>query len=154
MALTLENINLVKQRTRWDTRKPGVSEIMRAFFKHMESLGNPDLQFVPIDQTSNADAVIADVACKLYALYLKKPATSTVDAWFKGSNHATVAAAAGDLVIPLVGTGGGGAEHCLCFPDGLKLSTGLTIAEHTSLAGSTDSSDADAVGGWAIVGAA
>jgi hypothetical protein len=154
MSLALENINLVKQRTRWDTRKPGVSEVLRALWKHMEALGNPDLQLVPFDQTTNADTVIADVACKLYALFFKKPATSTVDAWFKGSNHATVAAAAGDIVIPLVGSGGGGAEHCLCFPDGLKLSTGLTIAEHTSLAGSTDSNDADAVGGWAIVGAA
>jgi hypothetical protein len=154
MALTLEGINRVKQRCRRETRKPGIAEVLRALFKHMEALGNPDLQFVPLDYTPGADQVVADVACKLYALCFIKPAASTTDAWLKGSNHATTAAAAGDIVVPLVGTGGGGAAHILAFPDGLKLSTGLTTAQHTTLAGNTDSAAADACGGFAIVGAA
>ena len=154
MALTLERINDVKQRCRMDSRKPGVVETLRALWKHMEQLGNLDLQFVALDYTAGADQVIADVACKLYAWYFLKPSASTTDAWIKISNHATVAAAAGDIVIPLVGTGGGGAVHCLVFPDGLKISTGLTTAQHTSLAGSTDSSAGDACGGFAIIGAA
>lgn len=153
MALTLERINDIKQRCRADSRKVGVAENLKAFFKHMENIGNPNLQFVALDYTGAADQVIADVACKLYVWFFLKPAASTVDAWIKISNHATVAAAAGDIVIPLVGTGGGGAYCCIVFPDGLKISTGLTTASHTSLAGNTDSAAADSSGGFAIVGA-
>lgn len=154
MALTLERANDVKQRTRMDSRKPGVTETLRALWKHMEQLGNPDLQYVALDYTTAADIVIADVPCKLYAWYFLKPTASTTDAWIKISNHISVAAAAGDIVIPLVGTGGGGAVHCLVFPDGLKLSAGATTAQHTSLAGNTDSAAGDGCGGFAIVGAA
>ena len=154
MALSLERALDVKKRTRMDIRKPGITENLRALWKHMEQLGNPDLQYVSLDYTTAADIVIANVACKLYAWCFIKTAASTTDAWIKISNHATVAAAAGDIVVPLVGTGGGGAAHCIVFPDGLKLSTGATTAQHTSLAGSTDSDAADGCGGFAIVGAA
>lgn len=154
MALSLEDINKVVRRTRYDTRKPGVAEALRSLFKHMQALGNPDLQLKVYDQTSNSDTVIADVACKLYALYIKKPSGSTTDAWLKGSNHATVAAANGDIVVYLQGTGGGGREYCPVFHDGLLLSTGLTIASHTTVNGSTDSADADSPNGFAIIGAA
>lgn len=154
MALTLERILDVKKRTRSDTRKPGVTEALRALFVHMEQIGNLDLQFVGLNYVLGSDQVIADVACKLYAWYFIKPTASTTDAWIKISNHATTAAAAADIVFPLVGTGGGGAAHCVVFPDGLKLSTGATTAQHTSLAGNTDSSTADACAGFAIIGAA
>jgi hypothetical protein len=154
MALTLERILSVKQRCRMDSRKPGVVESLRALWKHMEQLTNPDLQWVPLDYTGNADQVIANVACKLYALYLAKPAASTVAAWVKISDHATVAAAAGDVVVPFIGTGGGGQTHCQVWPDGLKLATGATTASHTAVNGNTDSDDADSCVGFAIVGAA
>jgi hypothetical protein len=154
MALTLENINLVKQRCRPDLRKPGVGEALRALFHHMEQLGNPDLQYVSLDFTANADIVVANVACKLYGLCLKKPAASTTNAWVKGSDHATAAAANGDVVVKMVGTGGGGQEHFVPFLDGLKLGTGLTMASHTAVDGDTDSADADACIGFAIIGAA
>lgn len=154
MALTLENINLVKQRTRWETRKPGASEALRALWKHMEQLSNPDLQLVALDFSGGADIVVADVACKLYALQLRKPTASAVDAWIKGSDHATTAAANGDVVVKMIGTGGGGQEHCVTFPDGLKLGTGLTMASHTTVNGNTDSNAADSCVGFAIVGAA
>jgi len=154
MALTLENVNLVKQRTRWEIRKPGSSEVLKALWKHLEQLSQPDLQLVPLDYTGAADQVIADVACKLYALYLKKPAASTTDAWIKASDHATTAAANGDLVVKMIGTGGGGQEHALVFPDGLKFGTGLSTASHTTVNGNTDSNAADSCVGFAIVGAA
>lgn len=154
MALTLERINDVKQKCRFDSRNPGPVECLRALFKHQEQRGNPDMQFVPLDYTGNADQVIADVACKLYAIYLVKPTASTTAAWVKISDHATVAAASGDVVIPFVGTGGGGQAHCVVFPDGLKLATGATTASHTAVDGNTDSADADSCAGFAIVGAA
>src|SRR5216110_1479418 len=108
MALTTEDINLVKRRARSDTRNPGVSESLRALFKHMESLRNPDLKFQSISGLSAADQVLSDSPCKLYALYLVKPTASVTDAWAKLSDHATVAAANGDVTAKFVGTGGGG----------------------------------------------
>lgn len=153
MALTLENINLTKQRTRYATRTPGAMEVLKALFLHLQQLSNPDLQFVNLDYTGNADQVIADVPCRLYALYLKKPAASTTAAWVKISDHATVAAASGDLVVPLVAAVAAKKEHCLVFPDGLPLATGATTASHTAVDGNTDSADADSCAGFAIVGA-
>jgi hypothetical protein len=154
MALTLERALDVKKRTRMDTRKPGVTENLRALWKHMEALGNPDLQFVPLDYTGGADIVVADVACKLYALYVLKPAASTTDAWIKISDHATTAAANGDVVVKLLGTGGGGRAYCIVFSDGLKLGTGATTASHTTVNGNTDSAAGDSANGFAIIGAA
>jgi len=153
MALSLEGINLVKRRARADTRSVGVAEALRSFFKHMENLGNPDLQLVAISGLDSADKVVADAACKLYALYFKKPTASTTDAWFKGSNHATVAAANGDFTAYLRGTSGGGRSYCTVFHDGLPLGTGLTVGSHTTVNGNTKSAAADAPTGFAIIGA-
>lgn len=153
MALTLEDVNLVKRRTRYDTRKPGVSETLRALFKHMESLRNPDLKFQSISGLQTADQVLSDSPCKLYALYLTKPTASTVDAWAKLSDHATVAAANGDVTAKFVGTGGGGQTHCMAFNDGLQLATGATVGCHTTVNANGKSLVADAVTGFGIVGA-
>jgi hypothetical protein len=153
MAISLEGILKVKDRTRWDTRKPGVAEAMRGFWKHMQALANPDLQFVSWGDNSGADKVVADAACKLHFLWLQKPSASTTNAWFKGSNHATVAAANGDVVVFCVGTSGGGREYGLMFGDGLPLGTGLTVQTHTTVNGNTKSNSADQVNGFAIIGA-
>jgi len=152
-VLTLEGIRNVVDRTRADTRKPGVAESLRSLWQHMQQLGNLDLQFVSWGATNAADKVVADVACKLYALFLAKPSASTVDAWFKGSNHATVTAANGDVTVFFVGTSGGGRQYCPVFHDGLPLGTGLTVQTHTTVNGNTKSNAADSVTGFAIVGA-
>lgn len=154
MALSLEDINKVRQKCRIDSlSKVGPAQLLRALFKHMnDALRNPDLQFVAYAHDGN-DVVIADAACKLYFMLSIKPAASTTNAWIKGSDHATVAAAAGDVVIPMVGTGGGGKAQTLCFPDGLPLANGLTIASHTTVNGNTDSNAADRSTGFVIIGA-
>lgn len=151
-VLTLEANNRVKDRTRYEARKPGVAEALRSFFKHMQALGNVDLQWVAYSGLNAADGVIANVACSLYVLYIEKPQASAVDVWFKGSDHATVAAAAADVSVILraaVLT----KRFCLVFHDGLPLSTGLTLGAHTTAAGNTKSAAADAPIGFAIVGA-
>lgn len=153
MALTLEGINLVKQRSRHDTRKPGVFEALQSLWKHMQQLGNLDLQIVVWGSTAAADKVVADAACKVYAIFLSKPSASTTDAWFKGSDHATVAAAAGDFSARMVGTGGGGRQYCPVFHDGLPMGTGFTVQTHTTVNGNTKSAAADSVTGFAIIGA-
>lgn len=154
MALTLENINLVKQRTRWEVRTPGASEALRSLWKHMEAKGNPDLQFVAFQRNGTNDNVIADVACRVYALYFKKPSTSTTAAWLKASDHATVAAANGDIVISLAAAAAALKEGCVVFHDGLSMATGVTQACHTAVDGNTDSAAADSPAGFFIVGAA
>ncbi len=100
MAFTAEGINKVKERTRWDSRrKPSITTTLRALWQHFETIGNPDLQYVSFSGLETSDGVICAGACKLYALFIKKPPTSSVDSWLKGSNHATVAAADGDITV-------------------------------------------------------
>lgn len=153
MALTLEGINRVKERTRWDVRKPGAAETLRALWKHMQALGNPDLQFVAFSGLQSADGVIANVACNVYAIYIEKPTTSVVDSWLKGSDHATVAAANGDFVAKLLGTAAAAAKrHCVVFPDGLNMGTGFTVGAHTTVNGNSKSLVADAPTGFVVVG--
>src|SRR5574339_203882 len=111
MALVLENIDLVRQKTFPDSRWPGVAANLRALFAHMQQLRNPDLKIKMFSGLASADVVASDSACKVYAFFIKKPSASTTDAWFKASNHATVAAANGDFTTFLVGTSGGGREY-------------------------------------------
>jgi hypothetical protein len=153
MALTLEGINRVKERTRWDVRKPGAAETLRALWKHMQALGNPDLQFIAYSGLNAADKVIADVACLVYAIYIEKPSTSVTDAWLKGSDHATVAAANGDFVAKLLGTAAAAAKrYAVIFSDGLNMGTGFTLGSHTTVNGNTKSNVADAPTGFVVVG--
>lgn len=153
MALSLGDINTVRQKTRAEARSVGAHEVLRALWKHMQSLGNPDLQIVEYAGLGAADKVIADVPCKLYAVFVAKPAGSTTDSWLKGSDHVSAAAANGDLVVKMRGTAGGGKSHCLVFPDGLQLPAGLTLGAHTTVNGNTKSNAADAPTGFAIIGA-
>lgn len=156
MALSLEAINKVAQRARVDAQaKVGIANALRSFFKHANDvLKNPDLQIVQFVCSNSADVVIADAACKVYCLAFTKPAASTTNAWFKGSDHATTTAAAADIASRLVGTGGGGRGYCLVWHDGLPHASGLTVNCHTTVSGNTKSNDADCAAGFAIIGAA
>lgn len=154
MALSLEGVLVVKQKSRFDSRKAGVTESLRALWAYLPYLGNPDLQLVAYSGLETADAVIADAACKVHAIYVKKPTASTVDAWLKGSDHASAAAANGDVVVKLIGTGGGGREYCPVFADGLPMGTGFTLGSHTTVNGAVKSAAADAATGFVIIGAA
>jgi hypothetical protein len=154
MVLTLTDANVAFRKARGSSLGAGSQEVLRALSAHINTLGNPDLQIVPYTTTGAADVVIANVACKLHAIYMKKPTASTTDAWLKGSDHATVASANGDIVTKLIGTGGGGREYCVTYADGLALGTGLTIASHTTVNGSTDSAAADSASGFCILSAA
>lgn len=153
MALTTEAINLVRQRCFPQLKGRHIAEQLKALFDHLNFAGNPDLTFVPLTG-AGTDQVVSDVACKVYAVYVRKPTASTTDAWAKASDHASVAAANGDWVVKLLGTGGGGKEYMTTFPTGLLMGTGFTFATHTTVNGSTDSNAADQPVGFAIVGAA
>lgn len=154
MALSLEGILVVKQKANLESRKAGPAMGLRSLWLYMETLQNPNLQFVAFSGLNAADKVIADAACKLFALFSIKPAASTTNAWLKGSDHATVAAAAGDIAQKMIGTGGGGRSYCTVWHDGLPFGTGLTLGSHTAVDGNTKSNVADAPTGFAIIGAA
>jgi hypothetical protein len=154
MSLSLEGILPVKQKANLESRKAGPAMGLRSLWLYMDTLQNPNLQIVFYSGLGAADKVIADVACKLYALFSVKPTASTTSSWLKGSDHATVAAANGDIVQKMVGTGGGGRSYCLVWHDGLPLATGLTLGAHTTVSGNTKSNAADAPTGFAIIGAA
>lgn len=154
MALSLASALSAKQKALADNRKPASAQVIKTFFSYWaQHKGNNDLQFVAITGLDSADKVVADAACKLHVLYLVKPTASTTDAWVKGSDHATVAAANGDIVFKFIGTSGGGQEVCFVSGNGLRFGTGLTFGSHTTVNGSTDSNIADAPVGFAIVGA-
>jgi hypothetical protein len=154
MALSLADPNTAMRKARGAARSSGVATALRALRDHLDTLGNPDIQFVAFTGLETADAVIANVPCTLLALYFKKPTASTVNSWLKGSESTTAAAANGDIVFKLVGTSGGGREYCPIFSDGLPFATGLTLGAHTTVNGSSKSLVADAPSGFAIVGAA
>jgi hypothetical protein len=152
MALTLGDINQVFRKARAEGRSAGVQEALRSLSKHMQQLRNPDLLLVEFGALGTADKIVSDSACKVFAVYGKKPTASTTDAWLKGSNHASAAAANGDFVVYYRGTSGGGNQFCVVFHDGLPMGTGFTLGCHTTVNGSTKSAAADAVTGFAIVG--
>lgn len=153
MAFTAEGVNKVKERTRWDSRKyPGVVETLRAFWAHLSNIGNPDLQFVAFSALDTTDAVICSAACTVRAIFLKKPAASTTAAFFKGSDHATVAAANGDIVCAQPAAMKA-TETCWCYNDGIGMLNGFTVGSHTTLGGNTKSNIADAPTGFVIISA-
>ena len=155
MALTLEGINAVRRRCYAEAKDPATKRALDMLFEVLnDQHRNPDLKIAFFSALTTTDKVISDAACKVFAIFGKKPAASTTDAWLKGSDHASAAAAAADVSVKFVGTGGGGKEHCVTFPNGLPFATGLTMGCHTTNSGNTKSNTADDVVGFAIVGAA
>lgn len=153
MAQTLASALSAKQKALADTRSAATQSLLRTFFSYWQQhKGNNDIQFVAISGLQSADVVLSDVAGKLLALFLKKPTASTVSAWAKISDHATVAAAAAELVLYFIGAAGGGQELCVVFPNGEIFGTGMTLGSHTANNGNSKSLIADAPVGFAIVG--
>lgn len=158
MALTLESSNKVWQRVAIATR--GSNEVTARLFRELKMYlatqkGNPSLQFVSInglvnssDSGNTVSQILLAGAGNLYGLYLKHLGTTAT--WFKGSNHATVAATDGTQLI---------AEHsaaaediCRIFPSGKVLSTGLTVTEDTTATGATLTLLANRFDGFVILG--
>jgi hypothetical protein len=161
MALSLENSNLVWQKAKISLESLGADSVTIAAMKALKEKlagvgGNPDLQFVPIAGTDADDAsgkVLADVACKLYAVFGKKTATAT-DSYLSILDDATDdTGVATDVraVLPFLE-----ASHKVLFvePDGLVMATGVVAKAYTDWDGTTDSSAGDAPNGFAIIGAA
>lgn len=154
MALSLEDIQKARQRTRIETQRVAVAEILRGLFKYLiESKRVTQLQVKQYALTNGADTVIADAACVLHFLLYDKPDASTTAAWLSGSNHASAVQAEEDIRIPLSASVKATKPVMIVDPDGLPFSTGIVIASYTTAAGGTRSATADCGTGLAILGA-
>jgi hypothetical protein len=131
---------------------PETERFIKTLFETLSQIRkNPDLQVVEFDlQTSAAsDAVIADAACKVYAIVTKK--ANATAAFLKGSDHASAGSAtAPEFELELNAAD----ERVALFPAGWAMGTGFTLASHTTSDGSTDSTAGDGPKGIVIIGAA
>lgn len=158
MAVTPVNALQARQKARMSTRNAGVFYTLKSFFLHLAAnKQNPDLLYTPIDGNVNAsdgdntaDQVLANAACKLYVLYLKKSGSTAT--WFKATDHATTAATNGTQDISLKITTSG-EERVSFYPDGYAFANGITVTEDTTATGSTLTLAANKVDGFVIVGA-
>lgn len=151
MALSLERALLVRQRTLAFTRKPKIQAQLKAFFSYLDQhKKDPDLQFTAYAALTSTDVVIADAACRLFAVYIEKPSASTVTAFFKLTNHASTGSATASDITQIALTND---IILLQYGDGLAMSAGVTLLSHTTADGSSGSVAADRPNGFVIVGA-
>jgi hypothetical protein len=108
----------------------------------------PFLQTVEFAALTGTSTVIANVACHLYAIVLKK--TTTTAAYFKGSDNATTASSSAPEVSLRQNTA---ETDLLFFPYGLAMANGFSIASNTTGGGSTGSAAGDGAAGAVLLGA-
>lgn len=153
MALSTESSNLVWQKVKiaLAAADPSIAETLRRLKYHLANIkGNPDLQFVPVTDLG-ADAVVADVATKVYAVYLKKGTTAT-GAFFKAADNASSAGTtASDIVHEL---NAASQEVLFSYFNGYAQGTGFTIGSDTTADGSTASTSGDGPNGFVLIGPA
>lgn len=154
MSLSLEDAVKVRQKARAETRKPKVQMLINALFGYIAShKGNPLLQLVSFDAISSATTgsavVMADVACKLYGVYVKSPSGASNATFFKITDDETTASGtAFDTGLKVEAT----KEEFLAFPEGKTLANGLAVMANTAIDGSTGSASADRPSGFVIIG--
>lgn len=157
MAISLENPNLVWQRVKNTMDSLGSSPEAVLNFRDLKQYletakGRPLLQFVPISNLIG-DTVVADAACTIYAIYLKKQATST-SAFVKANDSATTAGGAnGAAMTDTFELNASGLERVSIEPGGRAMGSGITIASETTGAGGTDTTTGDGPNGFVILGA-
>lgn len=152
MPLSLVDPVLAKQRFfNQMALSPAVYELSVALFKWLMQQGaRPDLQVVEFDHLTNTDTVIADAACKIRAIVLRK--TTATTAWFKATDHNTTGATNGSQTIShrldAIGV------SLLAYPAGLAMATGFTLRSNTTATGATDSGAGDGAAGVVLLSAA
>jgi hypothetical protein len=152
MALSTQDPILAKRRFFHAVAlDAAVQAIAVAFFSWINQQGGkPDLQVKEFDNLTNTDTVIADAACKVYAIVLKKGTTTA--AFFKGTDHASTGATDGTQQISL--RQNSVKVDILVFPKGLPMAAGLTLRSNTTGTGNTTSAAGDGASGVVLLGAA
>lgn len=111
--------------------------------------GKPQLQVKEFTNLTGTTTVIADAACKIYAIIVQK--TTTTAASFKGTDNATTGSAtafAVGLTQTIV------TADVLLFPKGLPMANGFAILSNTTMAGNTTSAAGDGAKGVVLLGSA
>lgn len=149
MAIATQAAVLAWQRASHFPSDPGVQFQLETLKSYLAAQGgNPDLQVVEFDHLTGTDVVIADAACKVYAIVLVK--TTATAATFKGTDNATTGSAtAGNVTLTQNSIG----EAAQTFPSGLPMANGLTLISNTTASGSTTSAAGDGAKGLVILGA-
>lgn len=159
MALSLQAANLVWQKVNIALDSLGANSAARDQFRALKAYisqikGNPDLQFVAMADLT-ADAVVADVACKVYGVFLKKQATATAS-YYKQFNDAATDSSAEDALVALALTAAS-EQMVLTSAAGKAFSAGVVHGAYTAMAGAagtTASTTGDGPNGFVIIGAA
>lgn len=161
MAITVVDANKVWQEVQIGLLASGAPQFVANAFRDLkahlsQTKGNPQLAYLRIIETTIDDAsgqVMADAACKLYAVFAKKVNTATdvyLDILDDAADDTGILT---DLriVLPfLVGN-----EYGLYFnPDGLAMAAGVVAKAYTEADGTTDSSSNDTPKGFIIIGPA
>lgn len=144
MSISTQDIVRAKQRY---FHSPNVSapiyQFSIALFSWLSQQGGtPDLQVVEFGPLSSSEVVIADAACKIYAIVQKCPtATAT---YTKGTDNATTASdAASEYRQKIEGIDRSAAAF---FPTGFPMANGFTMQGTTTADGGTGSSTNGASG--------
>lgn len=149
MAISLEDIVKTKQRVRSVRVGFEVDLYLKALWQNLNARGNPQLQYKAIADLG-ADAIIADAACSIYAIYLKK-GTGATGCFFKAADHASSAGTtASDVVHEL---NAASQEVLFVYPAGYVQGTGFTVGSDTTADGSTASTSGDGPNGFVLLGA-
>lgn len=161
MALSLQDGVLVWQKVKnaltFGNANPGAQNAFRVLREYIATQGgNPQLQFIPINGTysasdggNNASQILADAACTLYGVYLKK--VGTTETIFKASANATTAGTDGTQKYAVSKAAAG--DIALTYPNGDAVASGLTVTENTTRTGSTLTLLANRFDGFVIIGA-
>ena len=112
--------------------------------------GNPDLQVVAFGLLDDTEKIIADAACKLYALVLYKQGAATAT-FSKATDSATTSSDASSELR--FWSNAVGQQQVFTWPSGLSFANGITMQGNTTANGGT-TSGANACTGFAVIGAA
>lgn len=152
MAITVQEQLLVKQKMNiaLANANPGVQLLSKAFWKYQSEHGSArSFQFVAVSDLG-ADAIVADAACKVYFIYLKKGATAT-GAFFKAADSASSAGTtASDTVQEL---NAASQVYTQINVNGWAQGSGFTIGSDTTADGNTASTSGDGPNGFVVIGA-
>jgi hypothetical protein len=153
MALSLTGANIVKQKALAETRRPHVQGTLKWMFSYLaQHKKSPDLQFVPFEALADTDVVIADAACRIYALYVSVLSTSDAVTYVKMTDSATASSDAASEFRLEVG-GAGAAQDCFVWHNGAPMASGVAMQGNTTANGGTGSDAADGCSGFVILGA-
>lgn len=153
MALSTQSAPLPKRRAgNWITGfgKPFLQGAYKWLFSWFAQFaGSPDLQIVEFAALSSTEVVIADAACRLYAIFLMK-ATATAT-YTKATDNATTSSDADSEVR--IKQAGAGNETLAAWPQGLAMANGITMQGNTAPSTGTGSG-ADGANGFVVLGGA